>query len=101
MSKGFLIKKATIYDGTGNRPFINDVLVEGSVIKKISLNIDNDNYDVINGEGYALCPGIIDTHSHSDLEVFRNKDMLHVIRQGITTEVTGQDGSSVAPLSLI
>lgn len=98
MCKGFLIKKARIYDGTGNIPFVSDVLIVGNLIKNISLNIESDDYDVINGEGLALCPGIIDTHSHSDLEVFRNKDMMHVIRQGITTEVTGQDGSSVAPL---
>ena len=99
MSKGFVIKKTTVYDGTGNRPFVSDVFIEGNIIKKIALYIEANGYDEINGEGLALCPGIIDTHSHSDLELFRNKNMMHVIRQGITTEVTGQDGSSVAPLN--
>lgn len=96
----YLIKKAVVYDGMGGKPYVADVMTEGCKIKKVAHEIEaKDGYEVIDASGLALAPGIIDTHSHSDLEVFRNKDMMHVIRQGITTEVTGQDGSSVAPLT--
>lgn len=93
-----LIKKATIYDGTGNRPYISDLLIENDKIKKIALDIDEESDEIVEAKGLCLTPGFIDTHSHSDLEFFRNKEMMHVLKQGITTELVGQDGSSVAPL---
>jgi len=40
----------------------------------------------------ALAPGFINVHSYSDLEVFKNQPMFHVIKQGITTELVGQEG---------
>ncbi len=93
-----LIKNAKVYDGTGNRPFYSDVLIEGKKIKSIQKNISAENSEVVDAFGLVLSPGFIDTHSHSDLEVFRNKGMSHIIKQGITTELVGQDGSSVAPV---
>ena len=93
-----IIKNAIIYDGTGNLPFNADLLIDKDKIGKINyhLNIaDNKSFDA---QFLCLAPGFINMHSHSDLEVFRNKDMEHVIRQGITTEIIGQDGLSVAPV---
>src|SRR6185436_3112684 len=43
-------------------------------------------------------PGFIDTHSHSDLRVFSEPQLPMKVRQGITLEVFGQDGISVAPI---
>lgn len=96
--KKTLIKNALIYDGTGSCPFKSDVLIEKDKIARISFTIDELNCEVIDASGLVLCPGFIDTHSHSDLEVFREPAMMHVIRQGVTTELVGQDGSSVAPV---
>jgi N-acyl-D-amino-acid deacylase len=93
-----LIKNPTIYDGSGSKPFVADVLIDGHKIAAIGKLDELVACDVIDGSGLALAPGFIDTHSHSDLEVFRNPKMQHVIRQGITTEVVGQDGSSVVPV---
>ena len=93
-----LIKNAKVYDGSGNRPFFSDVLIEGKKIATINRNLEIENCEIIDGTNLCLAPGFIDTHSHSDLEIFRNREMLHVIRQGITTEIIGQDGSSVAPV---
>jgi N-acyl-D-amino-acid deacylase len=46
-----------------------------------------------------VCPGFIDTHVHSDL--LCTKPEIHQIKlkQGVTTELLGQDGISVAPVS--
>ncbi len=94
-----LIKNIYIYDGTGTRPFLSDLLIEDAKIKKIQKGIKIDADEEIDGKGMALSPGFINVHSHSDLIALTDKKMEHVIRQGITTELVGQDGSSVAPVT--
>ena len=47
----------------------------------------------------ALAPGFIDIHSHADLSLLINNKAESRIRQGVTLEVVGQDGSSVGPWS--
>src|SRR5699024_2827229 len=47
----------------------------------------------------VVCPGFIDTHVHSDL-LCTNPEVHQVkLKQGITTELLGQDGISVAPVN--
>jgi N-acyl-D-amino-acid deacylase len=59
-----------------------------------------DGFDrVIDAEGMIVAPGFIDTHSHSDLEVMVNPYVEAKVRQGVTTELLGQDGISMAPLA--
>ena len=94
-----IIKNACLYDGTGNLPFVSDSLIQDGKIKKIKKNIVPEDDQIFKAEGLSLAPGFINMHSHSDLEIFRNSKMEHSIRQGITTEVVGQDGSSVAPVN--
>ncbi len=92
-----VIKNILIYDGLGDRPFVSNVYVKNGKIDKIS-NVINTNCNyVIDGEGIAVCPGFIDTHSHSDLEIFREEKLEYAIRQGVTTEIIGQDGISLYP----
>lgn len=93
-----LIKGATIYDGSGTPPFIADVLLAGGVISRIGRTLPPAGCEVVEAAGLILAPGFINTHSHSELEIFRDPRLLQVIGQGITTEVLGQDGSSVAPI---
>jgi N-acyl-D-amino-acid deacylase len=52
----------------------------------------------IDCSGMIIAPGFIDTHSHSDLRVFSEPQLPMKVRQGITLEVFGQDGVSVAPI---
>lgn len=49
--------------------------------------------------GNVLCPGFIDSHSHSDLRILDEPLALPKIMQGITTENVGLDSMSVAPIS--
>ena len=97
--KNYLIKRVWVYDGTGTRPFLSDVYLKEGKIKKIEREINIEADEEVDGEGMALSPGFINVHSHSDLVALADKKMTHVIRQGITTELVGQDGSSVAPLT--
>ncbi|SHI73883.1 N-acyl-D-amino-acid deacylase [Clostridium cavendishii DSM 21758] len=94
-----LIKNGLIVDGSGNDGYKGDVLIYNERIEKISNEINNENVDkIINADGLVIAPGFIDTHSHSDLKILENPYNETKIRQGITTEVLGQDGISMAPL---
>lgn len=92
-----IIKNVIIYDGLGSIPFLSNLYIENNKISKISKQEIEESNIVIDGSGLAVCPGFIDVHSHSDLEIFRKEKLNYAIRQGITTEVIGQDGISAAP----
>ena len=72
--------------------------IENEKILKISQDLNEEADKVIDAKGRVICPGFIDTHSHSDLVILVNPYNEVKIRQGITTEVLGQDGISMAPL---
>ena len=46
-----------------------------------------------------VCPGFIDIHTHSDFTVFNNPLAPHAVLQGVTTEVIGNCGFSLAPIT--
>ena len=94
-----LIKNARIYDGTGNKAFTADVLIDGGTISRIGAIGEVGDCQVVDAAGLALSPGFINTHSHMELQIFKHPKLDSVIQQGITTEILGQDGSSVAPLT--
>ena len=80
-------------------PFFSDILIIDEKIAAIGRDLKVEGCKKIDGSQFALATGFINVHSHSDLEVFKNKSILHVIRQGITTELVGQDDSSVTPVT--
>ncbi|MEG0069595.1 N-acyl-D-amino-acid deacylase family protein [Cetobacterium sp.] len=92
-----LIKNGYIVDGNKTPMYKADLLIEDKVIKKIG-KIEEDVPRVIDANERIVCPGFIDTHSHSDLLNLVNPYNQIKIRQGITTEILGQDGISMAPL---
>lgn len=49
--------------------------------------------------GLVLCPGFVDIHGHSDLTVLHHPSSTSKIVQGVTTEVAGNCGLGVAPVS--
>ncbi len=93
-----LIKNGLIIDGTNTTPYEGDLLIENDRILKLGAKLDEQADKVIDAQGRVVCPGFIDTHSHSDLMILVNPYNEVKIRQGITTEVLGQDGISMAPL---
>lgn len=93
-----LLKNGLIVDGNNTKPYIGNVLIENDFIIAVG-NIDIDDVDnIIELNGLTVAPGFIDTHSHSDLEILSQPEVLPKIMQGITTEILGQDGISMAPL---
>lgn len=97
MSK-ILIKDGIIIDGTGSKDYVADVVIVGERIEGIG-KFNEYNFDrVIDSNGCVVCPGFIDTHSHSDLWILLDAYLEPKVRQGVTTEILGQDGISMAPL---
>lgn len=92
-----LIKNGTLIDGNRHKRYVGDILLNGDRIEKIG-KVDVEVDKIIDATGKIVAPGFIDTHSHSDLRVLIDPFIEPKIRQGITTEILGQDGISMAPL---
>ncbi|MEA2584905.1 MAG: N-acyl-D-amino-acid deacylase [Thermomicrobiales bacterium] len=54
---------------------------------------------VIDATGLVVAPGFIDLHTHSDVALLADPAVACKLNQGITLELIGQDGMSVAPLT--
>lgn len=95
-----LIRGATVVNGNGDKPYAADVAVIGGIITEIGrIPAAGGSFDtIVDASGLTLTPGFFDMHSHSDLLQMVKPEASAKIRQGITTEVLGQDGLGLAPL---
>jgi N-acyl-D-amino-acid deacylase len=92
-----VIRGGTVFDGTGAAGVESDVAINAGKIAAISRRIAERGTDEIDARGMAVAPGFIDIHSHGDGSLDQDPRAESLIRQGITTIVVGQDGSSRAP----
>ena len=97
-----LIQKGVIIDGTGRPGFSGDLVAEGDRIAEIVEGGVPDSarsgFDLtVDASGCLVTPGFIDAHSHSDAYLVIEPDAPSKLSQGITTEINGQCGGSVAP----
>ncbi|MGZ3515545.1 MAG: N-acyl-D-amino-acid deacylase family protein [Vulcanimicrobiaceae bacterium] len=93
-----VFENATIIDGTGRPPFITDVGIVRDRIALIGNLSGRDAHERVNCSGKVLAPGFIDVHSHSDELWLALPTCDGKIAQGVTTEIGGNCGMSVAPL---
>jgi len=93
-----VLKNGTILDGTGGPEWRADLGVIGDTISAIGSIDSARGSRILDASGLHVSPGFIDIHSHSDSSIFAYPTADSRSRQGITTEVTGQCGFSVAPL---
>ncbi|MDE2825402.1 MAG: D-aminoacylase [Gemmatimonadota bacterium] len=93
-----IIRGGQVIDGTGAAPVVADIAIEGDRIVQIG-PVQGSSGNTIDATGKIVCPGFIDIHSHTDLSLLVDPRAESKIRQGVTTEVAGQDGSSLAPLT--
>lgn len=93
-----VIRNGHVFDGTGSPWFGADIGVENGKIEKIG-NLVGNARTVVDAHGFAVSPGLIDMHSHSDDALLINAKAESKIRQGVTTEVVGNCGDSGAPIN--
>jgi len=94
-----LIQDGVVVDGKGHPPFKADVGIASGRIAAVAERIEQEAKRTISALGLHVAPGFIDPHTHSDLTLLANPRAESKIRQGVTTEVIGNCGSSPAPLS--
>lgn len=92
-----LIKGGTVYTGDGKDGFAADVGIVGDKIAAVG-KLDSEAARTIDASGLCVAPGFIDTHSHSDLVSLVEPEIANKTTQGVTTDIIGQDGMSLAPI---
>ncbi|MDR3077457.1 MAG: D-aminoacylase [Planctomycetota bacterium] len=93
-----IIMNGTIIDGSGAPGKPGSLAVDGDRLVGVG-DMGPEGFDeIIDAAGCVVAPGFIDTHSHSDVQVFKTPELEPKLRQGVTTEFLGQDGLSLAPL---
>lgn len=98
-AESFVIVGATVVDGTGAPARKADVRVKDGRIAAIGKRARGKGIPVVEGSGFVLAPGFIDTHSHHDRNLDAHLDALAPAAQGITTIVVGQDGGGPLPVA--
>lgn len=95
-----VIKNALIYDGSGGKPFVGTLAcVDGRIKFCTSEDLVVSADDIFDAKGMALAPGFIDAHSHSDMSILATPEATGKVSQGITTEIIGNCGLSVYPVT--
>jgi len=94
-----VIKDGYIFDGLGNEAFKADIGISGSFIQEIGKISSSSGKSVVDANNLAVCPGFIDAHDHTDMQLLVNPKAESSIRQGITTLVSGNCGGSPFPIA--
>ena len=85
-----LISGALVFDGTGTAPTRLDIAIsEGRIVAKGSNLPSSEAAEVVDAEGQWLMPGLLDIHTHLDLEVDLDPRLPEVVRHGTTTVLVG------------
>ncbi|MBN2640718.1 MAG: amidohydrolase family protein [Victivallales bacterium] len=97
-----LIKNARVVDGSGKPAYSGGVYFSGGVVRAVGKvrglsGVEPDM--VIDAQGALVCPGFIDTHSHSDISLLAVPGAEGRLAQGICTEITGNCGLSAFPVT--
>ena len=93
-----VIRGGTVFDGSLTSMGIEaDVALNAGRVVAIGRTLSETGRLEVDAKGQAVSPGFIDVHSHGDNTLFADPNAESMIRQGVTTVVVGQDGSSHGP----
>src|SRR5687768_6366630 len=94
-----VISNGLVYDGSGEEPFVGDVVMRDDIIIEVTRGSATvDRARVIDATGMAVAPGFINMLSWADDPLLIDGRSQSDIRQGVTLEVFGE-GWSQGPLS--
>src|SRR5271167_4811853 len=98
MNWDIVIRGGLVIDGSGRKGEIADVAVRDGRIAAVGPSPAAGAARTIDAEGLAVAPGFIDIKTHSDFTLPINPKAESKVRQGVTTEIVGHCGFSVAPV---
>ena len=98
MTWDILIRGGVVIDGSGGPGTIGDIALVAGRIAALNPSLAGDATKVIDAAGLAVTPGFIDIKTHSDFVLPINPKAESKVRQGVTTEIIGHCGFSVAPV---
>lgn len=102
MTLDLLVLGGTLIDGTGTPGRPADLAIAGDRVTAITAPGGlaaraGAATTVIDATGLVVAPGFVDVHTHSDTTLLSDGRGTSKVRQGVTTEVTGNCGMSPAP----
>lgn len=93
-----ILRGGTIYDGSGQKPYVGDVAIYEDAIAAIG-DVGNATADTeIDVTGLAVAPGFVNMMSWANESLIEDGLSQSDIRQGVTLEIMGE-GSSMGPLN--
>ncbi len=97
-----IIRNALICDGTGGDVYPGSIRIDGDRIAEVvphgEISGEKDA-EIFDAQGCVVSPGFIDAHSHSDASLLAEPDAFSKRTQGITTEILGNCGHSLFPMT--
>ena len=94
-----LIRGATVFDGHTEEPRRLAVGLRGEKIAYLGEDLTGAAAErKVDGSGLYLCPGFVDTHASTGLGYTLPRAADHKLFQGVTTEITGNCGTSSGPV---
>jgi dihydroorotase/N-acyl-D-amino-acid deacylase len=102
MAFDLIVRGGLVVDGTGTPGRPADVGVEGdriTAVGDLSAVADTAVATVIDATGHVVAPGFVDPHGHSDGFVLLDGALASHLRQGFTTQLSGNCGYTLAPLT--
>ncbi len=99
MEYDMIIEGGRVMDGSGNPWIKADVGIVAGRIEAVGRLAGAEAGRRVDAAGHVVAPGFIDIHSHSDYTVLVDPRVESKVRQGVTTEVVGNCGSSAAPMN--
>jgi N-acyl-D-amino-acid deacylase len=93
-----IVRDGTIYDGSGEPPYVGDVAISGDTIVAVG-EIGRATAAIeIDAGGLAVAPGFVNMMCWANESLIEDGRSQSDIRQGVTLEILGE-GSSMGPLN--
>ena len=92
-----VVRNGSVVDGSGSPARRADIAIKDGKIVRIGDLKSEPSDRKIDASKRIVSPGFIDMHAHSDFTLLANPFSYSKIHQGITTEVVGNCGMSMAP----